>query len=379
MPQNPLKINPDQVEIPKKAGKPRILIAPLDWGLGHATRCIPLIRELLANGADVWLAGEGAQAALLSEEFPALPLLEIPGYHIRYARTRWGLAGTIALQAPRLLRVIRTEHEWLKKTVTACDIDAVISDNRYGLYHESIPCIFITHQLLIKTPFGKRADGWLQKLNYRYINRFRACWVPDHESANNLAVTLSHPLIKPRIPVRYTGPLSRFTKKEQSVIKDQLLLILSGPEPQRSLLEEKIIEQVAHYPGPATIVRGLPGAAGLVPSTNQIRFYNHLPAESLNEELLKAEWVISRSGYSTLMELAGLQKKSILIPTPGQTEQEYLARYHRDMKTAFCTTQNDFCLAGVLQEARDFSYHPFPVSSRHTLGLIIQQFLDSLH
>ncbi|MBI3138369.1 MAG: glycosyl transferase family 28 [Sphingobacteriales bacterium] len=378
MPQNPPKINPDQEETPKKAGKPRILVAPLDWGLGHATRCVPLIRELLAQGADVWLAGEGAQTAILTEAFPLLPVLELPGYRIRYARTKWGLPGMIALQVPRLLRVIKSEHEWLKRKIEAHQFDAVISDNRYGLYHKTVPCIFITHQLTIKTGFGKGTERWLQKLNYRYINRFRACWVPDHASAPNLAGTLSHPFIKPGIPVQYTGPLSRFEKKEQPEIKNHLLLLLSGPEPQRTLLEEKIIEQVAHYPGTATVVRGLPAGAGLIPSTNQIRFFNHLPADALTEEMLRAEWVISRSGYSTLMELAGLRKKSILIPTPGQTEQEYLARYHRGMKTAFSAAQNNFSLAEILQEARGFSYHPFPVSTSHTLRLILQQFLDTL-
>lgn len=214
------------------AGKPRILVAPLDWGLGHATRCIPLIKAFLTKGAAIWLAGEGAQETLLRSEFPDLPFLQLPGYRIRYAKTSRGLVWKMIQQAPKMKKAIRAEHQWLQQAVEEYGFDAVLSDNRYGLYHSNIPCIFMTHQLLIKSSLGALSEKILQHRNYRYINRFTECWVPDDPGGNNLAGELSHPAVRPAIPLRYTGPLSRFSITEKgaaaAITPGHLLFILSG-------------------------------------------------------------------------------------------------------------------------------------------------------
>ncbi len=204
----------NQPLIEKIPGKQRILVAPLDWGLGHATRCIPIIKELLTQNCDVWLAAENAQQHLLASEFPDLQMLELPGYRIKYAKTRQGLVWKMIKQSLKLKRAINAENKWLQQIVEKYEFDAVISDNRYGLHHTAIPCIFITHQLQIKSPAGKWTENILQKRNYHYINRFMECWVPDWPGENNLAGELSHPLIKPKVPVHYIGLLSRLVKKD---------------------------------------------------------------------------------------------------------------------------------------------------------------------
>lgn len=353
-------------------------MAPLDWGLGHATRCIPVVRELLLQGAEVWLAAGGAQATLLKEAFPSLPLLNLPGYQVDYAKTKRGLVFRLLLQVPRILNTIRQEHRWLKKAVSQYQFDAVISDNRFGLWHNTIPCIFITHQLRISVPGSRFIEDRVQKINYRYINRFTACWVPDEIQAPGLAGALSHPEKMPAVEVSYIGPLSRFEKKESPEQPDHLLVLLSGPEPQRTLLEEKVLAELAHYHGTATLVRGLPGNSSMLPSTNMIRIFNHLPAAELNEELQKAHWVICRSGYSSVMDLAIMGKKSIQIPTPGQTEQEYLAGLYQQQQAAFTVTQEQFSLTSVLKEAEQFDYRPFPLSGKNELPPVISRFLASL-
>ncbi|HEX7906382.1 MAG TPA: glycosyltransferase [Chitinophagaceae bacterium] len=368
----------DQTKTGKTKGKPRILLAPLDWGLGHATRCIPVIRELLGQDCEVWLAAEGPQEKLLKEEFPLLPVLPLPGYRIKYARSAMGLLWQMLVQYPKFLQIIRKENVWLKQVVKEYAFDAVISDNRFGLYHEKTPSIFITHQLNIKSPFGKWSESILQKMNYRYINRYTTCWVPDEEGTTNLAGELSHPGKLPAIPVNYIGCLSRFSHLAIEEKKDHLLFLLSGPEPQRTIFENKIIAEVAHYNGTATIVRGLPGTPSLIPSTNMIRFYNHLSAEELNKEMLKAAFIISRSGYSTVMDIATLQKKSVLIPTPGQTEQEYLSKYLSEKKLAFAVAQHRFFLAPVLQGVKQFSFQSFPSLQSNSLKEIIAAFIRSL-
>lgn len=366
----------DQPLMEKIQGKPRILVAPLDWGLGHATRCVPIIRELLMQDCDVWLAGEGAQKELLKTEFPDLPFIDLQGYRIQYAKTKRGLLWKMILQSSKLQRTIQYEHRWLKKVVKEYSFDAVISDNRYGLYHSKIPCVFLTHQLCIKSPLGKWTEKLLQKRNYKYINRFTECWVPDIKEENNLAGELSHPEKKPTIPVRYIGLLSRFgsfTFSGDGGKRGHLLVLLSGPEPQRSILEEKVISQISHYNGTAVVVRGLPGYSSLIPSTNMIHFYNHLPAKELNAEMLKAEYIISRSGYSTVMDIVALQKKSILIPTPGQTEQEYLGEYLMKKRIAPCMKQENFSLTAALETAASYSYS-IPVM-QNNLQVMIADFL----
>ncbi|MEO6613607.1 MAG: glycosyltransferase [Chitinophagaceae bacterium] len=360
----------------KNDEKPRILVAPLDWGLGHATRCIPIIRELLAQGADTWLAGEGAQEELLKTEFPGLPFLSLPGYRVRYAKTRWGLFWKMLQQGPQLRRAIQYEHQWLKKMTAEHGFDGVISDNRYGLYHPAIPSIFLTHQLAIQSPLGKWSEKFLQKKNYRYINHFTECWVPDSEGDNNLAAALSHPVKKPAIPLRYTGVLSRFEKQDVAEKKGHLVVILSGPEPQRTILEEKIIREISTHQGSATIIRGLPGTVTLVPSTNMIRVYNHLPAAALNTAIQEAEYIISRSGYSTVMDIVTLQKKSILIPTAGQTEQEYLGHSLQERKIALCIDQEEFTLDAALETAKEFLYALPPVEKNDLLKKAIRDLLD---
>lgn len=363
-------------------GKPRILVVPLDWGLGHATRCIPIIRELLAQGCEVWMAGEGAQENLLKTEFPHLSFLQLDGYRIRYSRSAVGLLLSMFRQTHKILSAIKKENAWLKKMIAEYGFDGVISDNRFGLNHTSVPCIFITHQLAIKSPLGKWSENILQNRNYRFINRFAACWVPDLENKNNLAGELSHPGKKPNIPAKYIGLLSRFDSSSPPTGgeggKNHLLIILSGPEPQRSIMEDMIIREISHYNGTACILRGLPGSSSLIPSSNMIRFYNHLPADELNKEMLQANYVISRCGYSTIMDLVKLQKKSILLPTPGQTEQEYLAKHLVQKKIAFCISQKEFSLADALAKAKQFAYHFPEVNTGQALQQVVSSFIAGL-
>ena len=331
---------------------PRILVAPLDWGLGHATRCIPLIRYFLESGCEVWIASEGRVQELLRREFPALTHIPLRGYRIRYATTRLGLVCKIMGQIPGILQTIRYENRWLKETVARHRLDAVVSDNRFGLHHSQIPCVYLTHQLRIKAPIFERL---LQKIHYRYIRRYGACWVPDYAGTPNLSGALGHPSRLPPVPVRYLGPLSRFDGKVRGE-RYPLLFLLSGPEPQRTLFEKQILHQLK---GPAVLVRGLPGGGAPLSAPADLVVYDHLPASALEELLSGADWVVARTGYSTVMDLVRLRKKSILVPTPGQTEQEYLGDYLRAQGIAYTLTQATFALGPALEAAATFDYR-FP-------------------
>lgn len=331
-----------------------MLVAPLDWGLGHATRCIPIIRALVTSGFNVLIAANDAQAYLLSQEFPMLTILPIPGYRVRYAGTRMGLALALVKQLPRLQKLIGEEHRWLQQAIDQHQIDLVISDNRYGLYAQKVSCIFMTHQLTIKAPFG-----WLQKIlqriNYHYINRFTACWVPDTEGEPNLAGILSHPKTLPAIPVRYLGILSRFREKNLEKKYDYCIL-LSGPEPQRSLLEEKFIQGLPKVNGNCLLVRGKPGVEETFFMGEHVTVKNHLRGTELEEAINQSSYIVCRSGYTSIMEILSLRKKAILIPTPGQTEQEYLARHLQERGYCLSFSQDRFDCSQHLPMAETFPY-----------------------
>jgi len=313
----------------------------------------------------------------LQQEFPALPMLHLPGYEIEYATSGWGLAVKIVAQIPKLLDAIKEEQVWLQKVVAEQRIDAVISDNRYGLFHPQVRSVFMTHQLCIKIPL-KLAEDLLQETVYQHINQFHECWVPDVEGEPNLAGDLSHPQNLPSIPIFYTGPLSRFKEETTVPGEDYLLVLLSGPEPQRSLLEQRILEDLKDYTDPVILVRGLPGLEEEMTVAKNVNVFHHLPAAELEAVVRKASMVISRSGYSTVMDLAALQKRSILIPTPGQTEQEYLARHLMKQNLAFCVEQSKFRLKPVLTMAHQFFYQPFAVAQEGDLQATIRRFLLSL-
>lgn len=332
----------------------KVLIAPLDWGLGHATRCIPIIRALIAHGYKVIAAAEGPQAHLLQTEFPSLQILPLPGYRVRYSKSKWGLPFKLFMQLPRLRRIIKEEHRWLDGMIDEHHIDLVISDNRYGLYSKKLPCIFITHQLSIKAPFVW-LEKIIQRINYSYINQYNSCWVPDVAGGVNAAGILSHPLILPRTEVHYIGLLSRF-QLEPVAKKYDYTILLSGPEPQRTLLENKLLAELPDVKGSILLVRGKPGSEEIIQSAGHIEIKNHLPGSALQEVLLQSECIISRSGYSTVMELLSLQKRSILIPTPGQTEQEYLAKKLQDEHICMRVEQNEFNCVEHFAKAKIFAY-----------------------
>lgn len=346
-------IKPEIFNLPEH--KPRILIAPLDWGLGHATRCIPIISTLIQQNCSVIVAAETQIKSLLQKEFPGIECIPLKGYRINYSRRHFWMPVKLLLQLPKITWRIYAENRWLKKVVKTHNINAVIADNRMGLFHKKIPCIYITHQLTIKTgnPFTERIA---QKIHYHYIHKFRACWVPDDAGDINLAGALSHPAILPKVPVTYIGPLSRF-KKTMLENKYDCCIILSGPEPQRTVFEEMILKSLNQTTLKVFLVRGLPGKTETpVLPYPQIEIKNHLAAEELNNIILQSSLVISRCGYSTVMDLVKLQKKAVLVPTPGQTEQEYLGKYLQANKLFYTVSQERFLLPDAVTNAAAFKY-----------------------
>lgn len=358
------------------------MVVPLDWGLGHATRCIPLIRELLTNGCEVIIAAETATKSLLMLEFQQLTFIPLKGYRISYSKVKHGLPLKIISQVPRLLLAIYEEHTWLKKVVKKYSINAIISDNRFGLYHERIPSVYITHQLLIKTG-SSFSEKIAQKIHFWFIKKYTSCWIPDFEGKNNIAGELSHPAKHPS-NIHYIGCLSRFEKKDGIVKKYDLLILVSGPEPQRTIFEELLLQQLKNYNGKVLLVRGLPGIdekEERVLNANEqdahLVIKNHLSARELNDAIQEAGLVVSRSGYTTIMDLIRLQQRAILVPTPGQTEQEYLAWHLMKQDFFYASSQEGFMLTEALKQAEDFPF-AVPAFDMEQYKKVVHQFIKSL-
>jgi len=326
----------------------------------------------------VIIAATGVQRALLQQEFASLTFVDLPGYRVKYGKNRAITILRIICSIPKILIRIKREKAWLARFTADTGLDLVISDNRYGLVVPGVFCVFITHQLLIKTPFGRVADDLLQRMNYRFIRRFSRCWIPDVEGREALAGELSNPGRMPEVTTRYVGPLSRMARRGGSEEVD-VLVLLSGPEPQRTLLERRVLKEAATIPYRVVLVRGLPGGGPPlkeVPASMTV--HDHLPAEALERVVAGARLVIARCGYSTVMDLVRMNKRAVLIPTPGQTEQEYLSRHIAAKGWACCMRQEAFSLPVALKVAETFPYQPLPVHKRDLLQLAIKEALERL-
>ena len=313
----------------------RILISPLDWGLGHASRIIPLINRYIEQGDNVIIAGSGLSLSLLKKQFPTLESIEIPSFSMRYSAGK-SQVWAVAKAFPRLIYYSIREHSALKRIVKEENIDFIISDNRFGLYHKTVPSAYITHQLLIKLPKGW---AWLEPfvafVHRCIINRFTECWVPDFEDmSESLAGELSHPAKLPR-NVKYIGILSRFSERcipygRETITPNLALAILSGAEPQRTIFENELLTSLQNNTSENIIlIQGKIEAEPKITKVGKVTVYNYMNTEELKEYMLKADEIICRSGYSSIMDLyaLGKLKNATLIPTPGQSEQEYLAEY----------------------------------------------------
>ena len=362
------------IKIQSKFNITTVLIAPLDWGLGHATRCIPLIKALLLNNCKVIIACNKQQKKLLEQEFTNVAFLFLEGYNITYASNPKLLPLSILKQLPQINKAINRENLWLNKIIDKHDIKLVISDNRYGLYSNKVPCVFVTHQLTIKAPFSF-VEKYLQLINYQFINRFTACWVPDFASDNNVAGILSHPKKMPNIPVSYIGLLSRFKTTKTIDKKYDFCVVLSGPEPQRTVLEQLILKDIHLINSTILLVRGKPLSEENLPTFLNVEIVNHLVGSDLQLAFQQSNYIISRSGYSTVLELLSLQKKSILIPTPGQTEQEYLGKKLMTQGWCYTISQKEFSLQKAISEAEKFKYQ-LPQLETVSLQDFIAQFLE---
>ncbi|MFN0173342.1 MAG: glycosyltransferase [Saprospiraceae bacterium] len=350
-----------------------VLVAALNWGLGHAARCVPLVKALERLSAKVILASDGAALNLLKAEFPHLPVYQLPSYRIRYQTD--SMVWNIARQMPRIIYAIRAEQWATERLVREHDITGIISDNRYGCFSTRAHSVILTHQIHLRVP--NAALQWVaNQVLQRALRKFDSIWVPDTATEPSLSGELSHPPLK-GFDIKYLGLLSRFSKNQEPFIPPtrprqprpgrqagptgKVAVVLSGPEPQRTYLEQMLLEQALELPHKFVFVKGKTSANEHHIVSENIEVISYLTTSDLFQLLLSSQAVVCRAGYSSIMDLAALGgKKAILIPTPGQTEQEYLGDFFAKQGSFLCQKQAEVDLGKGLQAVEETTGLFFP-------------------
>ena len=317
----------------------KILVAPLNWGLGHATRCIPIIKALQESNFTPILASDGDALKLLQKEFPTLKTFELPSYNINYSKAPKMLKWKLLFKLPSMYFTMKKEGKEISEIVASENISGIISDNRFGARSIKVKSVYITHQLNV---ISGRTTHFSSKFHQNIINKFDECWIPDTEKTPNLSGFLSKS-DQLKVKKLFIGNLSRFNYKSTEK-KYDLLVLLSGPEPQRSIFEKKLLHALKNYQKKVFFVRGKIESKQQFQTNNNCTTCNYLLTKQLEDAINKSALVLSRSGYSTIMDLVALKQKAFFVPTPGQPEQEYLAQHLSGSQIAPYCNQDEFTL-----------------------------------
>ncbi len=333
--------------------KKNILVAPLNWGLGHASRCVPIINKLLKEGFNPIIASDGNALLFLQKEFPNLVSIELPSYDLQYPSNGKFMFWKLLSQVPKIKTAVKKEKRILDQIISEYNIKGIISDNRFGIYSDTVPAAYITHQLNI---IAGLFSSIINRVHFSIIRQFKACWVPDF---SNRDLSLAGELSQANLKVKYIGPMSRFKPFKQSLYKWDVLVLVSGLEPLRTTFETEMIKRFKHSNNKVLVVRGVPSSKdhNRVIKKDNLFVVDCLFGSELESIIQESELVIARSGYSTIMDLFAMGKKVFFIPTDGQTEQEYLAKHLEAKNIAPYSKLEDFQVSDLnkIQQYKGFT------------------------
>jgi uncharacterized protein (TIGR00661 family) len=330
----------------------RIIFGICSWGLGHATRSLPIIRKLIDEKNDLTIITSGRSLKLLKNELGnGINYYDIPDYPMLVSETTRQFIVKSAIYWPAFIKRMESGLQKLKKIIEKQKCDRIISDSRYDMYDKKIPSFFISHQMRIMNPLRfKKFESGSEIFNLFFFKRFAGVIIPDYKK-DNLSGDLSHNLKRiDENKLHYVGIISDFNKKQTKKDIDYLFSI-SGPEPQRTILEKKVLSQIDDLNGKIVVTLGKSEQVGKI-DKKEITTYTFLSKEKREDFLNRSKLVISRSGYSTIMDLAVVGSKALFIPTPGQVEQQYLGQYHSKKKTFHCVNQNNINLKSDVEKAK---------------------------
>jgi uncharacterized protein (TIGR00661 family) len=330
----------------------QVLFCVLNWGVGHATRSVVIIHKLIEANFKVYLASDGEALKVLRTDFPTLQYFELPGYNIFYPRKE-NMLFTMLKQLPKIRKVIRQENKIISNICSKIHFDYIISDHRYGCYSTKVNSIFITHQLQPLIPeriklFQKTSN----LLHRKMLSHFKEFWIPDTEDVNNLSRILSDDRSFPR---KFIGHLSGLSVQVKPVKRFAYVALLSGPEPQRTELEKILSVQMKKSASKTLLIKGLISEGNEIETNGNYSEVGFLSGTVLSRILLGADLIFARSGYSTIMDIAKIGKQVVFIPTPGQTEQIYLAKRMFEQGWAYSMQQHEFDVEEAIIKSENYN------------------------
>jgi len=357
----------------------KVFIAPLNWGLGHATRILPLIKRLLARNFVVYLAASGRSREVLDNEVSGCVYLDFPAYPIKYPRSRFFVTRFMSVIFPQMIIAMQREKRMLRKLHRKYKFDLIISDNRFSLTLTNVKCLLLSHQLRYKLPWPIHKMEWLPEyFNYYHFKKYDTIIVPDVKEGETLTGELSHEMrYIPKEKLYYSGILTDLdvsNLKKSEVI--DYLVIISGPEPQRTKFEKIIMSQLEKLTGRVIVTLGIPEKRYKIRVGNA-EIYTYLNRQQISQFMYNSRLIISRAGYTTVMEMVEMGKKGLFVPTPGQIEQEYLAKYYMEHNWCFSTSQYGFEMSTAVNIAEKYSGFPDKFSrTMENLDKLFQDVID---
>ncbi len=356
----------------------KILISPLSWGLGHATRDVAIIADLLDRGHTVGVAATGAALELLSREFADLKFYDVPDYPSPYTSGGFSIPRVLGL-FPLIVREIAREHRTISRIIRREGYNLVISDNRFGAYAKDVPGLFISHQIRFSTPGNiESIERMMEVFNGRYHRNFERVIIPDNPPGpRSLSGKLGHaqrPVTRRK--AYWAGIITDI--RRQDVPQDiDYLVSIAGPKVTKDALREVIMGQIGGLSGRKFILLGDPGAEPEERLDGETIVKSHAQRDEMATLMNRAKFIITRSGYTTVMELAELGKKGILfIPTPGQTEQEYLSDYYEEMGWVHSVAQRRLDLVADTADAQAMKGFPAMSGSSDNVRMLYERVIE---
>lgn len=344
----------------------KVFIAPLNWGLGHATRLLPLIKYLLNKNYMVYIGASGRSRNVLQQEVKDCTFVDFPEYPIRYPQTRFFVTRFMLIVFPQMLRAMKNEQNQLKILHKQYGFDLIISDNRFSLALQGVKSLLISHQLRYKLPWPIQKMEWLPEyFNYIHFKKYHLILIPDIDDQKSFSGELSHKMrYLPAKKLYYMGIISGLenNNKEESENIDYLIII-SGPEPQRTKFEKIILNQLGELEGKVVVALGKPEKNYKI-RIGDTEVFTYLNRKNISYYMRRAKLIISRPGYTTVMEMIETGKRGLFIPTPGQVEQVYLAQYYMENNWCYSISQFDLDLKSAVKEAEN--YPGFPLNCSRT-------------
>ena len=350
----------------------KIIYGVCSWGLGHATRSLPVIRKLIKENHELTIISNGRSLELLRNELGEnIKYIDIPDYPMLLSENSRQFMAKSVIYWPTFIGGLHKGFSQLKKILEKQKYDRIISDARYDIYSRRIPSFFISHQIRIMNPLRiKMFENGSELFNLFFFKRFCGILVPDYKE-DSLSGDLSHNLKKiDENKLHYVGVLSDFKKRTMKKDIDYLISI-SGPEPQRTMFEETLLSQIDDLTGKVVLTLGKTEQKDKF-EKKDIETHSFLSKEKREEYLNRAKLVVSRSGYSTILDLAVVGTKALMTPTPGQIEQEYLSQYHNKMKTFYSVNPDDLNLGQDVEIAKKTTGIKRKCDVDKTVGNIIQ-------